>query len=474
MYITKLVRAFFLAEAVFLLLLYFFVSIEYNRVVLLWIVAIALIDAIAIIYVQNRRGINIKYRLISTLFLIGYLIVFYQCYVDLLLGNIEADDNLFVSSQIIIKCCLISTIGLSAFGFGYLTINSYNRKSDGNIKYEVGKLSKYRVLFYIATVLYFIFNIRKILSGEYSQEILEAEAGTMVLYSDMLFIITFVVLLAHILIKNIQNREVSFVQYNTQFGLVSLTCMIMYCLANVIVGDRGPIIICLSIYFGAYFLISKGVLNKTKVIFFISIAVLFFSVLGQIRKDDRQDRFQNINASVSDVYNNNSIIPFTKELSASVTTLHHSVYYVPDKHPYLYWIFPIRYVGASIPFGDRLLFSIFPMPKRYVSSAFFVTWLIQGDYYTYGNGTSCNADLYLSFGVVGVLLGLWLWGLFICFLERKAYNRNISINLIIIYLFTCGYAVYVNRAYFLVFMNYCVFTIIINYLYDKFFLTKSK
>lgn len=470
---VKLVRSFFLVETLLLLLFYFFGSIEYNGDVLLCIVVMALIDVVAIFYVQNRRGINIKYRLISTLFLIGYLIVFYQCYVDLLLGNIKADDGLFVSSQIIIKCCLISTIGLSAFGFGYLTNKSYNRKSDGNIKYEGEKLSKYRVLFYLAAIIYLIFNAQKIISGGYSQEILEAEAGTMVLYSDILFIITFVILLAHILKNNIQNRKVTFAQFNIQFGWVSLAFMLLYFLINIIIGDRGPLIISLSLYFGTYFLICKDAIRKINVIFFIFVAVLFFSVIGQIRNDDRNDRFKNINVTVSEVYNNNnSIIPFTKELSSSITTLHHSVYYVPDKHPFLYWIFPIRYVSASIPFGDRLLFSIFPMPKRYVSSAFFVTWLIQGDYYTYGNGTSCNADLYLSFGIVGVLLGLWLWGVFICFLERKAYNGDISINLIIIYLLTCGYAVYVNRAYLLVFMNYCVFAIIINYLYDK-FLIKS-
>lgn len=470
---VKLVRSLFLAETLILLLFYLFGSLEYNEGVLSCIVVLALIDVIIIFYVQNRRGINIKYRLISTLFLIGYLIVFYQCYVDLLLGNIKADNGLFVNSQIIIKCCLISTIGLSAFGFGYLTNKSYNSKSDGNNKYDVEKINKYRVLFYLAAILYLIFNAKKFVSGGYSQEILEVEAGTMVLYSDMLFIITFVILLAHILKNNIQNSKVSFAQFNNQFGWVSLFFLLIYCLINVIIGDRGPLIISFSLYFGTYLLICKGTFSKTKMFFSIFIAVLFFSVIGQIRNDDRQGRFNNINATVSEVYNNNnSIIPFTKELSSSVTTLHHSVYYIPDKHPYLYWIFPIRYVGASIPFGDRLLFSLFPMPKRYVSSAFFVTWLIQGDYYTYGNGTSCNADLYLSFGVVGVLLGLWLWGLFICFLERKAYNGYMSINLIIIYLFTCGYAVYVNRAYFLVFMNYCIFTIIINYLYDK-FLIKS-
>ena len=439
----------------------------------MWLVGIALCDVFLIFYVQNKIGIPIKYRLISILFIIGYLIVFYQRYVDLIIGNISADSKLFISSRIIIKCCLISTIGLAAFGFGYLSLTKKSRKP-GITKNEVNDLNGFRILFFISTIVFFVFNTRKIVSGSYSQANLEAEAGTMVLYSDILYVISFVILIAHILKNNIRNDSVSFIQYNTQFGWTSVVCLIMYCFANTLIGDRGPLIICLSVYFGAYFLISKSTLRKSTLLLGVVIASLFLSLIGQLRVKSQSDKYQNIDVILNDTYNNNSILPFSEELSGSVKTLHYSVYYVPDMLPYSYGLFPMRYVASAIPFGDRLFYSIWPLPRKYTSSAFFITWLAQGDFYTYGNGTSCNADLYLSFGLTGVLFGLWLWGLFIRFLEYKVFSGELSINLIIVYLLTCGYSIYVNRAYFLCYLNYIVFAIVLNFIYHKIILNKSK
>ncbi len=473
MSLRRIIQFIFIIEIVILLFLYNNSYTEFSITKLKWLVGVALCDVVMVFYFQDKMRRPLQYRIISVLFIVGYLIVFYQRYLDLILGNISVDSVLFVSSRIIIKCCILSTIGLAAFGFGYLTL-----KNNGNTSLKAYRkttdLKVFRFMFFLSTVLYFIFNMQKIVSGSYSQENLEAEAGTMALYSDILFVISFVILIAHVVKNNLHNKSVTFVQYNNQFGWVSLLCMITYCFAIVYWGDRGPLIICLSVYFGAYFLISKTNLKRSTLIIGIIVSSILLSLLGLLREENRSNRFQNIDVAFNEIYNNNSIIPFTKELSSSVSTLHYSVYYVPDKHPYTYGVFPIRYIVSTIPFGDRLLFSIWPLPKRYISSAFFVTWLAQGENYTYGNGTSCNADLYLSFGLVGVVLGLWLWGLFICYLENKGFSGELSINLIIIYLFTCGYSIYVNRAYLLSYLNFCVFAIVLNFIIQRIVLNKTE
>lgn len=467
MHSVKYVRLFFAVEIIVCFILYFLYSLfTYSSVILAGLVVIALFDVFLIFYVQNKRRIKIKYRIICTLFLLGYVIVFYQCYIDLLLGFMSADNSLFVSSSIIIKCCLLSTIGLSAFGFGYLKEKKKIGETTIEKKDEVVDLGLFRVMLFVATIVYLYYNMGKMMSGVYSQEILEAEAGTMVLYSDIFFMISFVLLMTYIVKNNIQFKGVSFPQYFRQFGLGSLFCLLLYIVIHSVIGDRGPVIVCLAIFFGAYFLIGKSFGNKLTLTIGIVVAILFFSVIGQVRNKERAERFNNMGVVLKEMYKSDvSIIPFTKELSSSVLTLHYSVYYVPEKHSFLYGVFPIRYVISSVPFGDRLFFSIYPLPKRYTSSSFFITWLIQGDFYAYGNGSSCIADLYLSFGVVGVLLGMLLWGLFVRYLENKVRYGELSINLIIIYLFTCGYAITVNREYLLVYMNYCVFAIILNYIY---------
>lgn len=472
MSLRRIIQFIFIIEIIIFLYLYYNTSLEFDITILKRLVGVAIFDVLLILYFQNKMRISIRYRLISVLFIIGYLIVFYQRYFDLILGNISADSILFVSSQIIIKCCLISTTGLAAFGFGYLAMTKTNKTTFVNNTKAID-LKGLRLLFLFSTIVYFVFNLRNIITGTYSQANLEAEAGTIALYSDMLFVISFVTLIANVVKNNIQERTISFIQFNSQFGLISLFCVVLYCIGNTLLGDRGPLIICFSVYFGAYFLISKRNLRKSSLIIGVVCASLFLSLLGLLREETRSDRLQNIDVALNEIYNNNSIIPFTKELSSSVSTLHYSVYYVPDKHPYTFGLFPLRAISSAIPFGDRLLFSIWPLPKKYTSSAFFVTWLIQGDNYTHGNGTSCNADLYLSFGLVGIILGMWLWGLFVRFLENKVLSGVISSNLIIVYLLTCGYSVYVNRASLLSYLNYCVFAIIFNFVYQKIVLIKS-
>ena len=55
---------------------------------------------------------------------------------------------------------------------------------------------------------------------------------------------------------------------------------------------------------------------------------------------------------------------------------------------------------------------------KYDGSANFITYLIQGNDPSYGDGTSASADLYLDFGGYGVFFGLFIFGLLFQFFDK--------------------------------------------------------
>jgi hypothetical protein len=55
--------------------------------------------------------------------------------------------------------------------------------------------------------------------------------------------------------------------------------------------------------------------------------------------------------------------------------------------------------------------------------ASFITYLIQGNYPRYGDGTSCIADIYIDFGIVGLIFFFTLFGSYTRRMEIALFDR---------------------------------------------------
>ena len=74
----------------------------------------------------------------SNLFLLGYVIVFYQYFVDLWFGNVTVDNPVFMFSQTIIPAIILANIGLVAFLLGFSIKGGYKlRAGIGEVNYTV-------------------------------------------------------------------------------------------------------------------------------------------------------------------------------------------------------------------------------------------------------------------------------------------------------------------------------------------------
>lgn len=458
---SALINTFFL---VILLILYVFLPYQYDNNLEIAILGITIASSF-IFFRSNdiRKSLNLAFRPI-VLFIISYHIVFFQFYIDLVLGIKDISNIAFLSPGLINKCTILSSIGLCVFYIG-ASLTEYKCVQSTKIHntHKLIDTQPYKIVFIFSTILWLIYNARICLSGEYSQEMLEQSAGTLVNYSNILFTVASITLISTITYNWHTIRCNSIYEYLKSFGIFSLICILIYVLLTLNLGDRGPIITILCSLFGGYVISAKQQISIVKFIIIIVIAASISSTIGMARKiagDNMIDKMQMIEADPSE-----TCIPITAELASSQNTLQYAVDNVPSKHDYLYGSFQLRNILSTIPFSSRITSSFLDPHWKYRTSAFFITYLIQGDFYIYGNGTSLIADLYLSFGLIGIIIGMLFLGIIIKKVERRVLmNSNKSIYSIVLYISFCGYAIIEARSGIISPINYIVFSVLLTYI----------
>jgi len=231
----------------------------------------------------------------------------------------------------------------------------------------------------------------------------------------------------------------TFRDYLGYLGLPLLLALVPFLLITFIAGDRGPLIFFSLLTFGPYLAKTRGIGLVLTPLVAYSMSV-FFSMLGAARQARFEgggfiDRVLNEISSGSvfyyESYRFDQAVMFghTLELAASVRVLNHVIANVPSNHDYGYGIFSFQQIASAVPgMGGFINKTFFNGDWRMDGSANFVTYLIQGNSPLYGDGTSVTGDLYLDFGIYGVMVGLFLFGLFVGRHESTIFSNNGRIN----------------------------------------------
>lgn len=365
---------------------------------------------------QSYIGFKKEYFKISTVFIIGYVIVFFQRYLDVLVEiSYPNNRHMFVSPALINKCALLSLIGLLSFIIGYLFYNPSIIRPD-RASVTPKKSTKWLNYILFITVVFFIYNYRfYYLTNVYSQEFLDSHKGSIAAYIEVLInSLMFSILILNTKNGGIQDKTVwGFIK---SLGLLFHFSLFAYLGLFLLIGDRGPLISIVLVYFFAFVIKVRPKFKLFTYLIFFATASFSLSVIGIVRQMNPELAFYDRVISTlqeNAVSEKNSIIGSTAELSSSVRSLHYAIDHVPDKHPFLYGSFQIKELIAVIPFSNLITKHFFDDSFQYKSSASFITYINQGIYYKKGDGTNVVADLYISFGVIGVILGLFLFGVFI-------------------------------------------------------------
>lgn len=413
----------------------------------------------------------------SVIFLLGYCIVHFQLYFDVFLNDLSPSDPfLFINRNVVIKSALISLIGLLSFFVGYL----YYRDTSSRNIVKRGILPKVRnpfVLTGISFIALFVFIVttdRNYFNGGYL-EYYSSNKSPSPFFSYLIMLIE--ALLHSIIIQVSYNLRKasrcssSFSQYVLKMGLGNLA-ILLYVILMMCAGDRGPVLtLCLG-YFAGFIYVSQ---MKVKLHVFMLCTILgglSITLLGVVRNADSGLTFsQRLAISIVEDKKHGYLVdtfsPLTYELASSVRTVQISANNIPEKYSYRYGQFQLNQLMSVIPGLSGLIDEIVVTPQKYRTSADYITWLSEGKNADSGAGSSCVADLYLDFGLWGVIIGMLLFGFLLRRCERGWCGRQeISLfSLCLSYYFLIN-ALYISRSSILATLRPVILIFVVLYLYE--------
>ncbi len=410
------------------------------------------------------------------LFLVGYYIVFYQyAFLDVLGFVIPTNTFLRFWISELNKYNTIYLVTNSILVYYLFSIISSENFSDYRTNSELNFANKHYILLCVSFLLYFSFLS---VSGGYAlgQYSSSGGASSLSTYIYKLFKIFFTATLIIRLCFVSSFQNLTFLSYIKKVGIGTLSLYFIVSLISFISGDRGAFIYFSGILFSLFVLKYYNVKFKQLLILILVLST-FMSLIGEVRQARFEgggfiDRVSSSSMFTPDSNNQNSRmfdskVPLdsTLELATSIRSLTHPIYYVPSTYPYFYGTMQFRYIVSIIPGLSSTYDSIvFDGSNIYNGSSSFITYLVQGDERKYGNGTTIISDVYLDFGMFGVLISMVIFSVFIekNIFKLKANNQIPTFGYCSFVVFY-GNSIYLSRsAFFIELSNIILIYVIIH------------
>lgn len=420
-----------------------------------------------ILFFFNKiRKVDRNWMRLDVLFLIGYIIVHFQ--IPFLAAlNIEPDQPSFIWIN---KQVVNYATWMSAFA-GILWMLGYSHTFHDQIqnKKPLFRSSIKLNLFKYDMILLSIFLLFLGLVGNSLFRGVYDGGGSWGTGANHIFVILRVMLYLRIIYffsifqPNSSIKQIFFKIFSYK---VFSGVLIMYTLLFLLSGDRGPVLQVGLLSAGAYTIYIRPIGFK-RLMLLMFLGAFIFTLLRYGRGRDHTE-FENgniIERGYSSYSASEQGFNVTDELASSVRIQYRALDVVPDRHPYLNGLTFLTMSIGTIPFAGSTVIELFDIPNQYKSSPMFFTFLGQGSFHSYGEGSEILADIYVNFGIYGVFVLMLFFGLFSGNITQKA--SSLHLNYVIILLFILTYALYMNRGMLLTPLKDVVYALVINYIVFK-------
>jgi oligosaccharide repeat unit polymerase len=340
------------------------------------------------------------------------------------------------NQDIITKATALALVGSSAFNFGVLF---QIRKKE-----TYGKLLNFNahtILLFLNAILIFLFMGLIAFGGSSFIQGHFKSTANIPPSLTILFQVTLslAIICAFYLIKDQKNKiSVAIIKINKLVIFIYLLFSLLYIFA----GDRGPFIQVTIIFLVALTMFIKPIKLKSFIILALS-GMLVLTFIGYARtQHSNDDSVVSFRKGIK-YMNLNSFFDIAMDLIVTNRNLYTGYEYV-DKY--------------GINYGKGLSFQIFApfpvLPSVYTELVFnskpddLTSGRILTNYSkaNYGLGTNLIIDLYMGFGVFGVIFFMFLLGYVVTIFQRKAHFSN-NFNYIIAYMIMVSFAIYMPRSY---------------------------
>lgn len=200
------------------------------------------------------------------------------------------------------------------------------------------------------------------------------------------------------------------------------------------------------------------------------IFVVVMVLAGALRGSGELISTSSISQNASDVISEKSgnIFSFANEL----IICNRNLYYLISSAQNITYTYGLTLLGSflgMIPFLRGFILSTTGLPEYVLNSALYNTYMSSGPNFTKGLGTHAVADIYLCWGIIGVMIIFYLYG----YLITKFKSNTHSIYSMVVYYMIVSNAIYACRAS-IFNLSSIIWTLAIVYLILNFVSKKSK
>lgn len=397
-------------------------------------------------------GIKTYFK-IELFFLLFYYLLFFKPYQLYVLGLNDIKQNFFIDNtyweytNVSIVAC---TIGLLAFMKGFNSL-IYLRKTK-EIKHSFYQYNNlFNLIFTLLIFSLIIFSLTG-LKAYLFQAYTGSDTGDTTT-NGIYFIISVLMLFLSSFSVLIYNK------YN-KIKYLYLFISVVYCLTLLFSGDRNIFFIIAISFASTYYTFIKKIKLITLAIYIFSALFLYQIIEVSRKSNDRGLAFIEV---LQEQFKEPKKSDMLDKSSFSITTNATRVSFglVPIKKDFFYGKFKIIGIAGIIPYSRAL----FVDPKdKYKSS---VDLLVLGSGTTWSVGSSIIADIYVDFGIIGVVILMFFLGYFAKFIKTKLLQNENSIKWSILYIITLSLYSQLPRYSFDFIVRYIAWSFLIFWIFEN-------
>lgn len=416
------------------LVLFFFAPYSYDLLFCNLCGTLFFIDVIIYLFYRKKKN----YFDFDMLFFIAYFFVMFFFPMFMYENNPTRffAFNYYYNENVISRATALSLVGITSYTTGSIAYRANSKKALYNIPKEL-PLNLFVIICFVLYIPSFIIDVPALIH-RYSGGATTVDTSI----SGYINKISSPLLYSLILISfyKLQNRVSNFRDFIKEFYHPILIFSIILVLVVFSTGSRtGPLHIIL-LYASMYTILCK----KMPLRFFIVYISLGFALMFSILIF----RGYTVEFSIVDIFT---------DLIINNRNTFVAMDYV-DQHGLSYGLTMLSPILSIIPLGQSIFLPIFGLSPVETSSSMLISKISLGtdDIYL-GFGTNIIADIYMSFGVVGVIVIMLLMG----YLVRKSFcmvKNNIYYGAF--YAILCSYSVYIVRSELLGFVGPLLWTLI--------------
>ncbi|MCK9209158.1 MAG: oligosaccharide repeat unit polymerase, partial [Salinivirgaceae bacterium] len=401
----------------------------------IYCILLLLIYIIASVKLIKTTTINKNYFTFHLLFVISFFFVnfVYPIFIYPISPTHYSVFHYKFNHDIITKATALALIGFNAYlvGVSFGINNTVYPEIKNKINLRTIEIFLNVILFFIFIWVLFIVGL-PFLKGTYGATY-KISSGLQILFQVLISIsIVFA-----FYTKSYSGNIVNFIK---KFSKSVLLCLLLFLLIFIFSGDRGPAIQVMLLSLVGFSLFVKPMKMRSFIILAL-IGMLTLTFISYARTQTKDDKSVSLSKGFKYI-KLDSFFDIGMDLIVNNRNLYVGYEYA-NKNGFSY--------GKSMSYN---IFAPFPMVPSLYTKLFFnstpeelatATIITKESKMTYGVGTNVIVDLYMNFGVFGVVIFMYILGFIVSWLQFKAVYTN-SLNYIIAYVIFVSLAIYIPRS----------------------------